>query len=58
MNRPHLHSSVRPNEVQHEQTCHRQHHEAHANSPLQAADFLYDALIELLREGLVNAQAP
>lgn len=58
MNRPRLLSSVGPNEVHHEQACNRQHHEAHGNSPLQAADFLYDALIELLREELVNAQAP
>ena len=58
MNRPLLRSSVGPNEVHHEQACYCQHHEAHGNSPLKAPDFLYDALIELLRKELVNAQAP
>ena len=58
MNRPRLLSSVGPNEVHHEQACHRQHHEAHGNSPLKAPYFVYDSLIELLRKDLVNAQAP
>jgi len=58
MTRSRLLSSVRPNEVYHKQTCHRQHHETPGNNPLQAADFLYDVLIELLCEELVNAQSP